>query len=345
MTYDQAATTFKISRASVARIVKEGKRKRDDPPPQPKKRGRKSELTPDALIFLLLQLEDESTLTLKEMVEILRKDLDITTSTSALDRAFNAMEITWKNVLPIPFNWNSPEVILKRQQFAQEITRYSLRHRIYIDESGFHMLIKKSKGRALAGEPAKLGTNPKGKRISLIAALSEHGYAHYELFNHLGDKKRGVQADDFRSFLYNLAPKIPCDSLLILDNCKIHHAELLDEAWRVLKNTYGIDHIFLPPYSPFLNPIELSFNVLKADVASKEFMNRDELLTAIRRSIPAVVTEENSRAWFQHCVQFYQQIGIGLPFTGKILNPILVGHQPASTSSAIVPTPSASVAA
>eukprot|EP01114_Cavostelium_apophysatum_P013412 TRINITY_DN3246_c0_g1_i2.p1 TRINITY_DN3246_c0_g1~~TRINITY_DN3246_c0_g1_i2.p1 ORF type:complete len:312 (-),score=53.44 TRINITY_DN3246_c0_g1_i2:52-987(-) len=311
MTYDQAATTFKISRASVARIVKEGKRKRDDPPPQPKKRGRKSELTPEALIFLLLRLEDESTLTLKEMVEILRKDLDITTSTSALD----------------------------------QFTRYSLRHRIYIDESGFHMLIKKSKGRALAGEPAKLGTNPKGKRISLIAALSEHGYAHYELFNHLGDKKRGVQADDFRSFLYNLAPKIPCDSLLILDNCKIHHAELLDEAWRVLKNTYGIDHIFLPPYSPFLNPIELSFNVLKADVASKEFMNRDELLTAIRRSIPAVVTEENSRAWFQHCVQFYQQIGIGLPFTGKILNPILVGHQPASTSSAIVPTPSASVAA
>lgn len=83
---------------------------------------------------------------------------------------------------------------------------------------------------------------PKGPRISLIGALSEDGYPHFQLFNHLGDKKRGVQADDVRSFLLDLGPKIPRGSVILLDNAKVHHAELLTETFRVLKVFYS--HFF-----------------------------------------------------------------------------------------------------
>src|SRR5262249_54826120 len=110
---------------------------------------------------------------------------------------------------------------------------------------------------------------------------------------------------------------------LILDNCKIHHATLLEEMWKMLKNTYGIEHLFLPTYSPFLNPIEPSFNALKTTVRNAEFYNRGDLIRAIEQGISSTITAENVKKWFEHCVQFYQQCALGLPFTGKILAPDL----------------------
>ena len=46
------------------------------------------------------------------------------------------------------------------------------------------------------------------------------------------------------------------------DNCKFHRygpGETLDELCRM----YGVKLVYLPPYSPELNPIESAFNVFK----------------------------------------------------------------------------------
>jgi len=75
-----------------------------------------------------------------------------------------------------------------------------------------------------AGEKATLTVMPKGQRISLIAALDSTGIVHHVSFNSLGDKKRGVNAEDFRSFLIDLSGKVQWNSVFILDNCKIHDA-------------------------------------------------------------------------------------------------------------------------
>jgi len=88
---------------------------------------------------------------------------------------------------------------------------------------------------------------------------------HTELINSQGGAKRGVNAKDFENFLISFAPKAPHGSLLILDNAKIHHTERLDKVWKMLKDTYNIDHVFLLPYSPFINPIEYTFNDLKSE--------------------------------------------------------------------------------
>ena len=76
----------------------------------------------------------------------------------------------------------------------------------------------------------------------------------------------GVNGEDFRGFLLDLAQKVEAPALLILDNARIHHAVLLEPTWRILSEYYNIDHLYLPPYSPFLNPIELLFNAVKANM-------------------------------------------------------------------------------
>lgn len=90
--------------------------------------------------------------------------------------------------------------------------------------------------------------------------------------NRKDNEKSGTNAEDFRNFLLDLAPKIPSNSLIVLDNAKIHHATLLeDTTWKLLKTSYSIDKLYLPPYSPFLNPIEYVFNSVKKQI---KFFNR-----------------------------------------------------------------------
>jgi hypothetical protein len=60
---------------------------------------------------------------------------------------------------------------------------------------------------------------------------------------------------------------------LIMDNASFHHTDEVQE----LCDAAGIRVIFLPPYSPDLNPIEEFFSQLKARVRRKmRTMNPEE---------------------------------------------------------------------
>ncbi len=54
--------------------------------------------------------------------------------------------------------------------------------------------------------------------------------------------------------------------------------------------------LFLPPYSPFLNPIELSFNAIKDTVTHSEMYNRGDLVSNIEIAIQEKVTTENAKS-------------------------------------------------
>lgn len=326
--YEEVRVLFRMGKSSVSRIIAAKKKAMQGVSPAPKKkRGRKSELSADALIFLLGLIEKNSQITLQQMSQQLDQDRKIEVAPSTVQQALKKMHVTWKNVLPIPVDWNTYDTIKQRAEFVTKMTSplYSWRPKIFIDESGFNLHIKKSKGRALEGHPAILTVLPKGKRISLIAALGEKGVVHHTLINSMGDKKRGVNAEDFRSFLLDLAKKAPLKSLFILDNCRIHHSEKLDALWLMLNKTFGIEAVYLPPYSPFLNPIEYMFNFLKTGVSSSQFFNPADLKRVIEQRIPSV-SSEIANEFYLKSLQYYHQAALQLPFIGKPLDPALASN-------------------
>ena len=119
------------------------------------------------------------------------------------------------------------------------------------------------------GTPAEV-TLPfdRGIRISALAAFDSKG-----LFNKFYLIKGFLAWDSTRetfnrekfhnSFVTKLLPHINRypfkNSIVIIDNAKIHMYQLFVEA---VENKGGIV-IFLPPYSPQLNPIETGFSLLK----------------------------------------------------------------------------------
>jgi transposase len=228
-----------------------------------------------------------------------------------------------------------------RQQFVGMLTMspYLNRPFFFMDEQGFHLQTRRTKGRAPQGQPAKLSVVPKGKRVNLIACLGQNGFVHHRIVNPTGDKKNGVDAEEFRAFLADLVPKLPRGAVLVLDNAKIHHAEKLDSMWVMIKQTYGIDHCFLPPYSPFMNPIEYAFCKLKGLVQQSEFYRRGDLVEVIQGHIPSITTEDTQQ-FFKKSFSYFPQAALGLPFQGKALDPQLAQAFPAApdgTTAVITP--------
>ena len=71
------------------------------------------------------------------------------------------------------------------------------------------------------------------------------------------------------------------------------------ERIRELIGARGADLVFLPSYSPDLNPIEEAFSKIKALVRREGARVREALVEAIGRAL-AAVTIEDAEGWFAH---------------------------------------------
>eukprot|EP00955_Chlamydomonas_euryale_P004482 47919-Chlamydomonas_euryale.AAC.1 len=100
---------------------------------------------------------------------------------------------------------------------------------------------------ACSGRPG--GSSKEGSSRSLLAAMSSDGRLYVQ------NESKSVNRTRFREFIKNLP--FPKESVLLMDNCSIHHGNI------DLFESLGYVPLFLPPYSPDLQPIELCFSKLK----------------------------------------------------------------------------------
>jgi len=98
------------------------------------------------------------------------------------------------------------------------------------------------------------------------------------------EEHENYDAKTFLSFLKNVLKKYPTGVIvMILDNARIHHANLLKD---FLISNPRLRLMFLPPYSPNLNLIEGLWGWLKDSVINNVFFkNRDEICAAVSKFI------------------------------------------------------------
>lgn len=173
---------------------------------------------------------------------------------------------------------------------------------VYIDESGFHVWLKRSYGRSLKGKRCfTVCEGQRGKNISLCMAFGVEGVLQWKLVN--GPFTR----ESYTEFLVELSEILAGRRFhFIMDNCSIHKDIILDREKHSVR--------YLPPYSPFLNPIEAAFSALKAEVKgswnapgfNKGYTypeRRDSLLEVINGSF-YVITSNKCRAFYRHSFTF-----------------------------------------
>ena len=93
-----------------------------------------------------------------------------------------------------------------------------------------------------------------------------------------------------------LCPVLCPGQIVVMDNLSAHKGERVRE----LIERRGCEVLYLPSYSPDLNPIEEAFAKIKGVLRKAEARNREALIEAIGRAISAVTTQD-VRGFFEHC--------------------------------------------
>ena len=106
-----------------------------------------------------------------------------------------------------------------------------------------------------------------------------------------------VNSDVFEAFVEQvLAPQLKPGDIVVMDNLSSHKRLRT----RQLIEAAGAELVFLPPYSPDLNPIEMIFAKVKQLLRSLACRTRDKLWRAMQ-SILDQITATDAINCFRHC--------------------------------------------
>jgi transposase len=93
-----------------------------------------------------------------------------------------------------------------------------------------------------------------------------------------------------------LGPTLRRGQVVVMDNLSAHKGERVRE----LIEERGCELIYLPAYSPDLNPIEEAFSKIKGLVREAEARTREALVEAIGSALSAI-SSRDARGFFEHC--------------------------------------------
>src|SRR5215213_634361 len=170
-------------------------------------------------------------------------------------------------------------------------SRFDARRLVFVDESGFHTSMRRLRARAPKGKRAygKVPRN-RGKNATLIASIALQGAMGESM-----SVEGGTDALAFETYVEHfLAPSLG-EGQVVLDGLGAHKTDRAKE----LIEGRGADLVFLPSYSPEMNPIEEAFSKIKQLVRKEGARVREVLVEAIARALAAVRLED-AAGWFAH---------------------------------------------
>jgi transposase len=131
----------------------------------------------------------------------------------------------------------------------------------------------------------------RGKNTTLLASMSVEGMG-------LSLAVEGAtNSEVFETYVERvLAPALRRDQVVVMDNLSAHKGERVRE----LIEGRGCELLYLPPYSPDLNPIEEAFSKIKDLMRKAEARSRQTLLEALGAAISAL-SAQDARGFFEHC--------------------------------------------
>jgi transposase len=131
----------------------------------------------------------------------------------------------------------------------------------------------------------------RGGNVSTIGALGVEGIR-------TGSSVPGAIDGETMLFFVEelLVPTLKRGDLVFMDNNPIHKLDDIEDAIEAA----GAWILFLPVYSPDLNPIETCWSKVKSKLRSLKPRTLPELLDALVKAF-ASVTRPDILGWFQHC--------------------------------------------
>ena len=162
------------------------------------------------------------------------------------------------------------------------------------DETGLRNDCHHERGYAPKGKTPVVRINANRVSANMISAVTNQGTVRFQVFEGTMNAKRLIE------FCRRLIKAAKRKVFLILDNLRVHHANVFKEWLEGYEDE--IDVYYLPAYSPELNPDEYLNCDLKAGVHSgKPARNREQLKKKVRSHMKMLQNKPGRvKKYFEH---------------------------------------------
>ena len=246
-------------------------------------------------MYLKRLISEKSDLTLEEIINDYAEKYGIRVSMGTMFNTLEKLNITYKKKsFSDPKKHTEKNEELKKE-YDLKLAEIPTKNRFYLDETGTYLNLTPLYGRSKCGEPVydEKPTHSSGT-INTIAILSEDGIlAPYSYTT-------TMTSSVFIEYLdIHVLPILTNGQTLIMDNLKVHHAKNV----KAYLNEKGINVLYLPAYSPELNPIEEAFSKIKNYIKRKKAWTLNKLESVIKDAFNTI-TKDDARGYFNHAFQF-----------------------------------------
>lgn len=185
---------------------------------------------------------------------------------------------------------DSEENRRRREVFLDRIRSVAPERLIFLDESGVSTQMTRRYARAPRGVRVH-ETTPEGnwKILTILGAMSLRGMIATMTV------EAATDADIFLAYLdHVLCPALQPGDVVIMDNLSSHKVAGVRERIEAA----GAELLYLPPYSPDLNPIEKAWAKLKHLLRTAKARTAEALQQAIAELLPTI-RPQDAEAWFR----------------------------------------------
>jgi transposase len=285
------AKHFRVSFSFVSNLLKRVK-DTGEIAPKPHRGGRSSSIKTQGQNFIKDLIESQPDLILEEIRDRYNEQFE-PVGQSTIDRTLTKLKLTRKKKTLFDPRKNTPENQNLLQNYEKNIEPFEAKDLIFIDETGSVRNMTRRHARSPKGQRAHCENSlTRGTRISTIGALGTEGLL--TAFCYEGTMTGFLFAFFVEQFL---VPVLTPSNVVILDNAKVHYDE---DAIAMIEAT-GAGVLFLPPYSPELNPIEHIWSKVKNFIKKTVISTTEELYQAIEDALETI-TPLDAKNCFQHCL-------------------------------------------
>ena len=180
----------------------------------------------------------------------------------------------------------------KRSKFQKEVADLEVKHFKFLDESSVNIDMTRLYGRAAPDERVVDSVpQPSGPQTTTLAVIGWTGITAPLVLS------GPVNGMVFYGYIQQcVVPTLQPGNILFMDNLSAHKVAGLADLIR----SRGAHLIYLPPYSPDFNPIELAWSKVKTILRRLKARTLPDVIDALKQALQAI-TPQDIHAWFAQC--------------------------------------------
>ncbi|XP_033746907.1 uncharacterized protein LOC117332133 [Pecten maximus] len=232
----------------------------------------RTKITDEVLKFIEYQKTSKPSIYAKEIhVKLLQENVctadNVPSVRTIQDALKNELGMSYKLLGIIPAETTTAQFQTKLDNFLSTVLIYKAHQLHFFDEASvIRTAGHRRRGHAFVGEPAvEVQKYASNATYTVILCCGFFGVDYFNVID--GPSNANIMINFFGEALEQTNsvgnPVFLPGDCVIMDNCGFHHQRFGEAVLRNMLAKHGVELIFLPPYSPELNPAEFIFKMMR----------------------------------------------------------------------------------